>query len=81
MLLQNCSNAHYVSHMVDLLSPSDIESLAAKAGKSIAQVCREAGVAQSTFSRWKAGRTEPTLDVYRRLLGAVSAADSPSEAA
>jgi transcriptional regulator with XRE-family HTH domain len=53
--------------MGELLTPSEIEGLAAKAGKSIAQLCRDAGVAQSTFSRWKAGKTEPTLDVYRRI--------------
>ena len=58
--------------MGDLLTPSDIEALAAEAGKSIAQVCRDAGIAQSTFSRWKRGTTEPTLDVYRRLRDAAT---------
>lgn len=58
--------------MAKLHTPADIERLAGKAGKSIAQVCREARVAQSTFSRWKGGKTEPTLDVYRRLVAVVT---------
>jgi transcriptional regulator with XRE-family HTH domain len=57
--------------MPALLSPIAIEALAAQAGLSMAEVCRRAGVAQSTFTRWKAGKTEPTLDVYRKLCAAV----------
>jgi transcriptional regulator with XRE-family HTH domain len=53
--------------MADLLSPQDIERLAATAGMSIADVCRRAGVAPSIFSRWKAGKTEPNLENYRRI--------------
>jgi transcriptional regulator with XRE-family HTH domain len=60
--------------MAELLTPTDIERLAKQGGKSIAEVCREAGIAQSTFSRWKRGATEPTLDVYRRLATAAQAA-------
>lgn len=56
---------------VDVLSATDIETLAWKAGLSMAEVCRRAGIAQSTFTRWKAGKTEPTLDAYRRLYQAV----------
>jgi transcriptional regulator with XRE-family HTH domain len=59
--------------MSDLLTPHAIERLAKSVGKTMAQVCREANVAPSTFSRWKAGKTEPTLDVYRRLRQAVAA--------
>jgi transcriptional regulator with XRE-family HTH domain len=62
--------------MAELLTPSDIEQLARKAGKSMADVCREAGVAPSTFSRWKAKQTEPTLGVYRRLCAAVAAPEA-----
>ena len=63
--------------MPSLLSPSAIEVLAAQAGLSMAEVCRRAGIAQSTFTRWKAGRTEPTLDVYRKLCAAIPAIDAP----
>lgn len=60
--------------MADLLSPADIEAEAAKVGKTIKQVCQDAGIAQSTFSRWKGGDTEPTMSVYRRLVAAVQPA-------
>ena len=58
--------------MADLLTPVQIERLAEAAGKSMKRVCEEAAIAPSTFSRWKAGRTEPTLSVYRRIVDAVS---------
>lgn len=67
--------------MSELLSPKDVEKLAAAAGKSMAEVCREAGVAPSTFTRWKAGQTEPTLGVYRRLVAVVSPAPASEAAA
>lgn len=61
--------------MADLLTPADVEALAVAAGKSMAAVCREARIAQSTFNRWKGGKTEPTLDVYRRIQRAVAPAE------
>lgn len=57
--------------MEDVCTPADIEVLARQSSLSMAEVCRRAGVAQSTFTRWKAGKTEPTLDAYRRLRLAV----------
>lgn len=56
--------------MPDLLSPQDLEAAANAKGKSMAQVCREARVSPSTFTRWKAGVTQPTLRIYRLLLAA-----------
>lgn len=53
--------------MRDTLSPHDIEHIADHAGTSIAAICRDAGIARSTFSRWKAGRTSPSLAVYARI--------------
>jgi transcriptional regulator with XRE-family HTH domain len=53
------------------LSPAEIEALAGSAGLSMAEVCRRAGLAQSTFTRWKSGKTEPTLDAYRKLIQVV----------
>jgi predicted transcriptional regulator len=58
--------------MHDLLSPQEIEARAAEAGRTMTEVCRTAGVAPSTFTRWKAGQTEPTLGVYRKLVSAVA---------
>jgi transcriptional regulator with XRE-family HTH domain len=60
--------------MVHVMSPHEIEAKAKAAGLSIAEVCRRARVAQSTFTRWKAGETSPTLRVYERLCEAVEPA-------
>jgi hypothetical protein len=57
--------------MEDLLSPADVERFARVAGISIAEVCRRAQIAQSTFTRWKAGDSAPRLDVYTRIRNAV----------
>jgi transcriptional regulator with XRE-family HTH domain len=54
-----------------LLTPEQVEAKAAAAGKTMAEVCREASIAPSTFSRWRRGETEPTLGVYRRICAAV----------
>lgn len=63
--------------MDDLLTALEIESKASESGLSMAEVCRRAGIAHSTFTRWKAGRTDPTLDVYRKLRDVVA---RPAEA-
>lgn len=63
--------------MTDLLTPSDIKRLAGERGLTLAAVCAKAGIATSTFTRWQAGHTEPTLTVYRRIVAAVS--DAPPE--
>lgn len=55
----------------ELLSPSDVERLAAEAGVSLPDLCGRAGISHTTFYRWKAGKTEPTLDVYRRIRDAL----------
>ena len=57
--------------MDELLTPTDIERRADAAGLSIKDVCERAGIAHTTFYRWKAGKTEPTLDVYRRIRDAL----------
>jgi transcriptional regulator with XRE-family HTH domain len=58
--------------MADLLTPEEIKRLAAKRGMTMAAVCAKAKIAASTFSRWQAGETEPTLTVYRKIVEAVS---------
>lgn len=65
-----------------LLTPDDIERMAIERGMLMAEVCAKAGVAQTTFWRWKNSKTEPTLAVYRRIVEAVSAPGTePPEAA
>lgn len=71
----------YAAAMSELLTPIDLEKRAAAAGLSTAEMCKRAGVAVSTFTRWKGGKTQPTLDVYRRLRDATAQrAPAPSEA-
>lgn len=53
------------------MTPNDVERQANEAGQSMADLCRSAGIAPSTFSRWKNGKTEPTLSVYRKLVAAL----------
>ena len=55
---------------MQIITAADIEERAKKAGKTMAEVCREAGIAPSTFSRWKNGTTKPLLDVFERLMKA-----------
>lgn len=55
---------------VELPKPADIETRAQAAGLSIADVCKRADIALSTFYRWKAGKTAPTLTICQRLLDA-----------
>lgn len=49
------------------MSPEEIECQAAAAGLSLRELCARAGIAQSTFYRWRAGATEPQVRVYRRI--------------
>lgn len=56
--------------MADLLTAEQIEARAKAAGFSIADVCKKADIALSTFYRWKAGKTEPGIGVYQRLIEA-----------
>jgi predicted transcriptional regulator len=54
--------------MERLLSPQEIERMAAEVGMPLAELFRRAGIAHTTFYRWRAGQTEPTLTVYRRIV-------------
>jgi transcriptional regulator with XRE-family HTH domain len=52
---------------IPLLSSDEIVSLAAKNGWSIPDLCRAAGVAQSTYSRWVRGKNSLNTVTYRRV--------------
>lgn len=60
--------------MDDLLTPAEIEAMAAQAGITIAELLRRAGVNVSVFQRWKTGINTPTIRSYRRIRDAVLAA-------
>lgn len=49
------------------MTPDEILQRARDAGLSMAEVCRRAQIAPSTWTRWKSGQTRPTLEVYKRL--------------
>lgn len=57
--------------MDDLLTAADVERLRLERGLTIAQLCALAGVASTIFTRWKAGRYEPTMSNYRKLRDAI----------
>lgn len=65
--------------MNELLSPAEIERMAAEVGLTVAKLCERAGIAHSTFTRWRKGDTEPTLEVYRRLRDVVQPGSSSSQ--
>lgn len=45
----------------------DLEQRAKDAGISVGDLCQRAGIARSTFQRWKSGETMPQMRVYQRL--------------
>jgi transcriptional regulator with XRE-family HTH domain len=53
-----------------VLTAVEIEARAHAAGMTLREVCQHAGIALSTFYRWKAGKTAPTLTVYSRICAA-----------
>jgi transcriptional regulator with XRE-family HTH domain len=55
----------------DLLSPEEIERRVAAIGGSLREICARAGIAHTTFYRWRSAETQPTLDVYRRIRDAL----------
>lgn len=55
----------------ELLTPEDVERRAAEAGLSLKQVIERAGIAHTTFYRWRAGKHSPSIRVYRRILDAL----------
>lgn len=55
------------------LTADEFEALARGAGLSIAEVCRRAKVAPSTFHRWKGGESGLTIGSYVKLLDVIDA--------
>jgi transcriptional regulator with XRE-family HTH domain len=53
--------------MPEIKTASEIETIAKQNSRSMRLVCSLAGVAQSTFTRWKNGST-PSIETYQRLL-------------
>lgn len=45
---------------------ADLEKRVAAAGYTVSDVCREAGIARSTWDRWRRGQFEPRRSVWAR---------------
>ncbi len=58
--------------MDEQLPVQEIESRAAAIGASLNEVCRRAGGARSTYTRWKSGETQPNYRLLTRMLDALS---------
>lgn len=55
-----------------------IEARLKSAGKTVGQLCIEAGTARSTWDRWKRAETEPNLKTWRAVLAAVDFLTQPT---
>ena len=70
----------YADSMTEtVLTPHDFEGRTKKAGLSIAELCRRANVAPSSFHRWKSGGNGITIGTYSDLLKVLLAAEIQSE--
>jgi transcriptional regulator with XRE-family HTH domain len=58
------------------LDAAGIEQLAKERQISMAQVCREAGISQTTFQRWKKGG-DTTIGTYVALVTAIDVLSAP----
>jgi predicted transcriptional regulator len=61
--------------MSDFESADEIYRRAAAAGLTIGELSQRAGVAASTFVRWKGGRSSPSLRTYERIFKVVRDAE------
>ncbi|WP_407646346.1 helix-turn-helix domain-containing protein [Gluconobacter vitians] len=57
--------------MNNLPTPQQIEQSAADKGMTMREVCSLSGMARSTFQRWKAGKTSPTVATVNRMMDAI----------
>jgi len=71
----------YGLHVSTLLTPAEIENRAKSAGLTMDAFCKRAGISFSTFSRWRAGQTVPSIVVYERMVGALTKPACDCEAA
>lgn len=78
---RNISDVLWTHHYeCGLLTARGIESRAKERDLPIAEVCRRANVAQSTFHRWKTGESGLTIGTYVKLLDVIHGAESaPTE--
>ena len=57
----------------EILSPADMQEAARSMGMSMSKVCQQAGIAHTTYHRWRRGKHQLRLDIYKRLRDALRA--------
>lgn len=57
--------------MFDLTDIEDVEAKLAGAGSNVAEMCRLAGIAQTTWGRWKRGKFHPSYRTQRKVTEAI----------
>jgi len=67
--------------MEPLLTPEEIKQRAKLVGLSLPDLCREAGIALSTWYRWRAGQHSPNIENYQRLVAIVTEREPVANAA
>jgi len=55
-------------------SADEIEARAAAAGLTVRDLCREVGIAESTFWRWKSDRHSVKVSIYDRMVDVIEEA-------
>lgn len=65
----------YHAHMDTLTLIREAEERARSAGLSIAELCRRAGIFQSTWTRWKSGATQPNFKSWNAVIRALEDAE------
>jgi predicted transcriptional regulator len=67
--------------MLDQAEIAKIEERLNDSGKSVAELCREAKIAETTWGRWKRGDFHPSFSKSKAVLGAVDRLTKKSAAA
>lgn len=73
-LFLSCRSSQLWLNILAMINPNyiqEIQERARLAGFNMAEVCREAGIDQAAFSRWKRGTTVPLVSSMQRLRDAV----------
>ncbi|NKD88738.1 helix-turn-helix transcriptional regulator [Haematospirillum sp. 15-248] len=58
--------------MLHPVTPHEIERIAKAVGLSINQVCRDAGVSRSSFTRWKRGSASVSVSTANKIIRAIA---------
>ena len=80
MCIDNRKFATYCPTMFQTPTPQQIEEAARSAGLSIIALCREVGIAPSTFVRWKGG-AGISIETVRSMEQAIEARRAARERA